>query len=85
MSSQSCLNPMAPELVNFLTFLSDKHNLSASMVKSYCLAIFTMIQQYGVPDLSNTHLLHDVDHGLSLHEAWQTRRTHSWDLFVGCF
>ena len=32
-----------------------------------------MIRQCGGPDLSNAYLLHDVAHGLSLHDAWQPR------------
>ena len=63
--------PAAPELASFLTFLSDKHSLSASTVKGYHSAISTTIQQCWGPDLSNALLLHDVACGLSLREAWQ--------------
>ena len=80
--SVACLNPLAPELANFLTSLSDKHRLSASTVKGYRSAISTKIRQCRGPDLSNTQLLHDVARGLSLHEAWQPCRTPTWDLFV---
>ena len=42
--SVACLNPSAPGLASFLTFLSDKHSLSASTVNGYrsavCGAIF---------------------------------------------
>ena len=80
--SVACLNPLAPELANFLTSLSDKHRLSASTVKGYRSAVSTKIRQCRGPDLSNTQLLHDVARGLSLHEAWQPCRTPTWDLFV---
>ena len=66
----------------FSDFLADKHNLSASTVKGYRSAISTTSQQCGGLDLSDTNLLHHVAHGLSQHEAWQLRRTPSWDLFV---
>ena len=80
--SVACMNPSAPQLANFLTFLSDTHSLSASTVKGYHSAISTTIRQCGGPDLSNAHLLHDVARGLSLREARQPRRIPSWDLFV---
>ena len=58
--SDAYLNPSAPELANFLTFLSDKHSLSARTVKGYRSAISATVRQCGGPDLSNTHLLHDI-------------------------